>query len=284
MVDSRPMAGASAHGVTTSEQASDLAFHEQGANPSEPPAASGGGAGRPDAAMPSVGPGGAPGVPKSASGLSSPGSGETAPTARAAAPDAGTSSFDGHATSRGHAAPTSSPSAAEAEGPIDVAARVRLIQRVSRAFQQLGASGGIVRMKLAPPELGSIRIEMRVQDRQVEARVVAESEAASQLIREHLPELRQRLESQGLRVERLDVRNEADAESWADGDWPHGERDDRPSQGDGGQHHQPSERRRGQPPSLGDRTGNPSRGPTDANAGPAQLATTDGRPGIDASW
>ena len=87
----------------------------------------------------------------------------------------------------------------------DVVARVKLIQRVSKAFQHLGPEGGSVRIRLAPAELGSIRVEMQVHDRRVRARVVAETESASTALREHLSDLRARLESYGMHVERLDV-------------------------------------------------------------------------------
>jgi flagellar hook-length control protein FliK len=83
--------------------------------------------------------------------------------------------------------------------------RVKLIQRVSKAFQHLGPDGGTVRLRLAPAEMGSVRIEMRIHQRKIQARVVAESEAAGAALREHLPELRQRLESQGMQVERLEI-------------------------------------------------------------------------------
>ncbi|MGB0595355.1 MAG: flagellar hook-length control protein FliK [Rubripirellula sp.] len=87
----------------------------------------------------------------------------------------------------------------------ETVSRVKLIQRVSKAFQHLGPDGGTVRLRLAPAELGSVLVEMRIHHRKMQARVVAETEAASKALREHLPELRQRLESQGLQVERLEV-------------------------------------------------------------------------------
>ena len=83
--------------------------------------------------------------------------------------------------------------------------RAKLIQRVSKAFQHLGPDGGHVRLRLAPAELGTVRLEMRMNHRRVNARVIAESEAAGNALREHLPELRQRLESQGIQVERFEI-------------------------------------------------------------------------------
>ena len=87
-------------------------------------------------------------------------------------------------------------------------ARIKLIQRVSKAFQHLGPDGGVVRLRLAPAEMGSVRVEMRIQQRKVSARVIAETEAASAALREHLPDLRARLESFGMQVEQLDVEME----------------------------------------------------------------------------
>jgi flagellar hook-length control protein FliK len=120
--------------------------------------------------------------------------------------------FSIHDASR-PAAESASPGRGDSAGPAaggkEIVSRVKLIQRVSRAFQQLGRNGGTVRMRLAPAELGTVRIEMRVQDNQVSARVVAETDAASQALREHLPDLRLRLESQGMRVERIEVQTES---------------------------------------------------------------------------
>lgn len=87
----------------------------------------------------------------------------------------------------------------------DLMTRIKLVQRVSKAFQHLGADGGVVRLRLAPAELGTVRIEMRMQQKKIEARVVADTEAAGAALREHLPDLRARLEAFGMQVEKIDV-------------------------------------------------------------------------------
>ena len=88
--------------------------------------------------------------------------------------------------------------------------RIKLVQRVSKAFQHLGPEGGVVRLRLAPVELGTVRVEMQIQQKKVNARVVAETEAASNTLREHLPELRARLEEQGMQIESLEVETQSD--------------------------------------------------------------------------
>jgi hypothetical protein len=100
----------------------------------------------------------------------------------------------------------------------EVLARVKLISRVSKAFQHLGREGGLVRLRLAPAELGTVQVEMQVRQNRVRARVVAETEAATAALREHLPDLRARLESLGMQVERLDVETESSERgSYSDG-------------------------------------------------------------------
>ncbi len=95
--------------------------------------------------------------------------------------------------------------AATATSRSDLAAQARLIHRISKAFTKLSAAGGQVRMRLHPEHLGSVQLEMRVSGRNVEARVTADNEAARSALQQQLSELRQRLESQGLQVQRLEV-------------------------------------------------------------------------------
>lgn len=90
----------------------------------------------------------------------------------------------------------------------DAVSRAKLVQRVSKAFQHLGPGGGTVRLRLAPAELGTVRVEMRIQNKQVHARVIAETDAASGILREHLPDLRSRLEAQGMQLERVEIETE----------------------------------------------------------------------------
>lgn len=91
----------------------------------------------------------------------------------------------------------------------DTLTRIKLVQRVSRAFQHLGPEGGVVRLRLAPAELGTVRVEMQIQQKKVNARVVAETDAAASALREHLPELRARLEAHGMQIESLEVETQS---------------------------------------------------------------------------
>lgn len=97
--------------------------------------------------------------------------------------------------------------ASDAEGANqqDQVDRARFVQRVSRAFESFGDRSGTVKIRLSPPELGSLHLEIAVQDGTMTARVEAETSAARNLLLENLPALRDRLAQQDIRVERFDV-------------------------------------------------------------------------------
>lgn len=83
--------------------------------------------------------------------------------------------------------------------------RVRFIQRVARAFQTLRDGGGSIRLRLHPPELGSLRVELLVRDGALRARMEVENQAARTTLLEHLPMLRERLAQQDIRIEQFEV-------------------------------------------------------------------------------
>lgn len=93
----------------------------------------------------------------------------------------------------------------EPEAPTDESQHARFVQRVVRAFESAADRGGHVRLRLHPPELGALRLELTVRDGQMHARLETETEAARNLLLDHLPELKERLASHQIRVERFDV-------------------------------------------------------------------------------
>ena len=110
----------------------------------------------------------------------------------------------------GEATEAKRPVETDNRGQLDRMARIRLIHRISRAFDAMGKEGGRIRMRLAPNELGSVQVDMRVRNKSVDATVIAESESAAAVLREHLPELRSRLERMDLQVDRLEIELDSD--------------------------------------------------------------------------
>ena len=83
--------------------------------------------------------------------------------------------------------------------------RVELVQRVLHAVRLARMRDGEIRLRLHPPELGALRVELRVEGGALHARLEAESSAARDLLMENLPDLRQRLAEHRVRIERFDV-------------------------------------------------------------------------------
>jgi flagellar hook-length control protein FliK len=82
---------------------------------------------------------------------------------------------------------------------------VRIVQRVARALEAAGERGGTVRLRLSPPELGSLRVEIAVRQGAMTARVEAEKSDTRNLLLDNLPALRDRLERQNIKIEQFQV-------------------------------------------------------------------------------
>ena len=92
--------------------------------------------------------------------------------------------------------------------------RIRLVQRVARSFARLGPTGGQINLRLHPPQLGSLNVQVRLEGRSMTAKLTTETSAARDAILESLPVLRGRLAEQGYEVSQFQVEvadNNADA-------------------------------------------------------------------------
>lgn len=81
----------------------------------------------------------------------------------------------------------------------------RFISRVSRAVQTAHERGGPLQLRLSPPELGAMRIELSVDQGALTAKVETDTQSAKQILLDNLPALRDRLAEQSIKVERFDV-------------------------------------------------------------------------------
>lgn len=98
--------------------------------------------------------------------------------------------------------PAARPEAVSKFNEVD---RVRFVQRVARAVQTAGDRGGEVRMRISPPQLGSLKLEVVVRGGVMSARVEAETSAARALLIDNLPALRERLAEQNIKIDQFDV-------------------------------------------------------------------------------
>lgn len=81
----------------------------------------------------------------------------------------------------------------------------KLVQRVLRGMEQLANGGGQVRMRLHPPELGSLQMSLRIEGNAVFAEMHVETTTARDTLMKNLPILRERLAEQGMQVQQFDV-------------------------------------------------------------------------------
>ncbi|MBI1336388.1 MAG: hypothetical protein GC164_05440 [Phycisphaera sp.] len=80
------------------------------------------------------------------------------------------------------------------------------VSRVLRGLTgNVNQNGGTVSLRLRPPELGVVRIQMQVADGVVRAQLTTEQDSVRDLLTHRIGQLRHVLESKGLSVERLDV-------------------------------------------------------------------------------
>jgi flagellar hook-length control protein FliK len=82
---------------------------------------------------------------------------------------------------------------------------VRLVERVAAAFGAARGEGGTVRLRLSPPELGTVKVEVSVRNGVMNAHLETETSAARNLLLDNLPALRERLAQQQIKVEHFDV-------------------------------------------------------------------------------
>lgn len=91
-------------------------------------------------------------------------------------------------------------------------------QVVGEIFAQVRENRGEASIRLDPPELGGLKIELQIDGDSVRARIIAESAHTGGLIRDHLPELRHALQGHQLDLTSITVdvggRGEAGADLW----------------------------------------------------------------------
>jgi len=75
-------------------------------------------------------------------------------------------------------------------------------KQISLALQR---GDGHIRLRLKPPELGSIQISMNIKDNTLKVGMITESHSVKELLVSHVPELRHSLLEQGIRVDRIDI-------------------------------------------------------------------------------
>ncbi len=87
----------------------------------------------------------------------------------------------------------------------------KLVQRVLRGVEQLANGGGQVRLRLHPPELGSLQMSLRMEAGQVYAKLEVESTTARDALLNNVQALKDRMAEQGMQVAAFEVEVSTDS-------------------------------------------------------------------------
>lgn len=82
--------------------------------------------------------------------------------------------------------------------------QVRLVNRVARAVETT-PPGQAIRIRLNPSELGALKVEIKIENGNLTARIEAENPATRQVLLENLPQLRERLAESNIQVQQFEV-------------------------------------------------------------------------------
>ncbi|MDP8224565.1 MAG: flagellar hook-length control protein FliK [Candidatus Lernaella stagnicola] len=108
----------------------------------------------------------------------------------------------------GVAAPKAAPQAATV--PLDITEKIEAVQKLveitgRHMLRKIDQGGGTIRMRLDPPELGRIRLEINVKNDVVRAEAVVEHIQAKQILNENVQQLKDMLSEKGLDLQQFDV-------------------------------------------------------------------------------
>ncbi|NQT70756.1 MAG: flagellar hook-length control protein FliK [Desulfobacteraceae bacterium] len=81
-----------------------------------------------------------------------------------------------------------------------------LVDQVGRQLSRALLRGDrVIRLRLKPPELGAVKIEMDIKDNVLRLEMIAENSSVKELLLSNVHELRNALTAQGIKIEGLDV-------------------------------------------------------------------------------
>ncbi len=93
----------------------------------------------------------------------------------------------------------------EEQHSLTPAEQTRFVRRVARGMQTAADQNGPIHLRLRPSELGSLRLEVTIDRGTLSARIQTETHMARTALLDALPQLRDRLTEQGIRIEQFHV-------------------------------------------------------------------------------
>lgn len=87
---------------------------------------------------------------------------------------------------------------------LDTKQQIRLVNRVARAVEST-PPGQSIKIRLNPSELGQLKVEIKIENGNMTAKIEAENPATRQVLLENLPQLRERLAESNINVQQFEV-------------------------------------------------------------------------------
>ncbi len=97
----------------------------------------------------------------------------------------------------------------------------RTMEKVESALKEMvrAKDGKTISVRLDPPELGQVKVDVTMKDGALHARLIAENQQVNQLLKEKSGELQQMLRKMGLNVDRVSVSVNADGQRSSEGSY-----------------------------------------------------------------
>ncbi|MFN7874144.1 MAG: flagellar hook-length control protein FliK [Pirellula sp.] len=119
---------------------------------------------------------------------------------------------------RGDAFGSSGSVAGRSEGatgslPLSRFQQNNLVQRVLKGLEQLSNGGEQVKLRLHPPELGTLQMTLKIEANVMSAHLEVENSLAKEALLNNLQNLRDRLSDQGMSIDRFEVEVRTDSQS-----------------------------------------------------------------------
>ena len=103
--------------------------------------------------------------------------------------------------------------AAQAAAPQKTVAQTNIDRIVTSVRGELSTKGGSMQIRLDPPTLGTVNIQVNVNDGVLTASIQTENDQATRLLSHNLTDLKSTLESAGVSVDRIQVKQSPTSES-----------------------------------------------------------------------
>ena len=101
--------------------------------------------------------------------------------------------------------------AAPAGPVIDVKQVDQLVERISTAVKQSHSTGQQLKIRLSPPELGTLQIEVSLKNGEYTAKLEVQNRHAQKVINDNIAQLKEALSKTGVSLDRIDVHINTDA-------------------------------------------------------------------------